>query len=104
MSAFRKGNMVEVVKSKHVDVMVGDCGVVENVMQDGYAVRIYGSFASASDVNARKDGERTIFFPDDALKQPEGKLLDPKLVATLQLLQKAISQKRGWPQRLSTSK
>ena len=92
MKTLRKGNMAEVTQSKHCDVYVGDCGVVETVLEEGYAIRFSGNFALASDVNARISADRTVFFGFDEVKTPTAKVQDPKLLATLQLLQEKIKQ------------
>ena len=103
---FRKGNMVEVVRSVHVDVQIGDCGVVESVYPDGYGVSICGKFARAFELNMRLEETRIVFFKPDDLKRVVPRLLDEKLVATLQQLQQQINEnaKRARSKRLPTRK
>lgn len=92
MSLFRKGNIVEVVTSRHQQLMAGDTGIVEQVMKDGYAVRFHKKFLSA--VLEEKEEDRIIFMTDEEIKRVQPRLLDEKLVATLQLLQDRIKNAR----------
>lgn len=90
MSRFREGNMVELIQSNHQDLQIGDCGVVEQVLPDGYAVRFTGEFGFADSPHKRRTDDRTVFVPESAATVASAKVQNPALFAVLQLLQEKI--------------
>lgn len=97
---YRRRDIVEITQSFHCDVRPGVVGVVEDVLVDGYAVRVHANFCESSVVHTSKFADRTLFFSEDQLKRPEVKIQDEKILSQLERLKAELRAKKSgtaWP-------
>lgn len=91
---FRRRDIAEITQSPYCDVRVGAVGVVEDVLPDGFAIRIHSNFCNAGTPSTTDAGDRTLFFTSAQLKHPEVKLQDPKLADQLSRLKAELRAKK----------
>lgn len=56
------GYKCTILKSDHSDIMKGDEGVIEDILDKGYGVKITKQFPNALKLNEKREETRIIFF------------------------------------------